>query len=332
MGRVYQAHDSRLGRNVAIKISHERFSQRFTREARAIAQLSHSNICTLYDIGPNYLVMECVEGGTLEARISAGPLPISEAIDIAFQVAQGLRFAHAKQILHRDIKPANVMLTAEGQVKIMDFGLAKRSRGSEAGDDRTRTDELTAPGALLGTPAYMSPEQARGEQAGEQSDLWALGVVIYEMVAGRRPFAAENSLALLRSILEDEPTRLMSIRPDCPAELQRIVDRALAKNRTARYANAGEMLADLSPLSKGSAAAVPRRNRRLLLYAGACLAAAGIVALIVAGRSGGKPPAIRMEQITAFPDSATNPSLSADGRMLAFIRGPWTFTTPGQST
>ena len=330
MGRVYQAHDSRLGRNVAIKISHERFSQRFTREARAIAQLSHSNICTLYDIGPNYLVMECVEGGTLEAKISAGPLPIAEAIDIAFQVAQGLRFAHAKQILHRDIKPANVMLTAEGQVKIMDFGLAKRSRGSEAEDDRTRTDELTAPGALLGTPAYMSPEQARGEQADEQSDLWALGVVMYEMVAGRRPFAAENSLALLRSILEDEPTRLTAVRPDCPAELQRIVDRALAKKRTARYASAAELLAELSPLSKGSAVAVPRRNRRLLLYAGACLAAAGIVALIVAGRSGGKPPAIRMEQITAFPDSATNPSLSADGRMLAFIRGPLTFTTPGQ--
>lgn len=217
MGRVYQARDSRLGRNVAIKVSHDRFSQRFTREARAIAQLSHSNICTLYDIGPDYLVMECVEGGTLEARISSGPIPIPEAIDIAYQIAQGLRFAHAKQILHRDIKPANVMLTAEGQVKIMDFGLAKRSGGDEAVDDRTRTDDLTAAGTLLGTPAYMSPEQARGEQADQQSDVWALGVVMYEMVAGRRPFAAENSLALLRSILDDEPPRLTAVRPDCPA-------------------------------------------------------------------------------------------------------------------
>jgi eukaryotic-like serine/threonine-protein kinase len=340
MGRVYQARDGRLGRNVAIKVSHERFSQRFTREARAIAQLSHSNICTLYDIGPNYLVMECVEGGTLEAKISSGPLPIPEAIDIAYQIAQGLRFAHAKQILHRDIKPANVMLTAEGQVKIMDFGLAKRSGGGEASDDRTRTDDLTAAGTLLGTPAYMSPEQARGEPADQQSDVWALGVVMYEMVAGRRPFAAENSLALLRSILDDEPPRLAAVRPDCPAELQRIVDRALAKKRAARYASAAELLADLSPLNQGnvnqgnvnqgSAVTVPRRNRRLLLYAGACLAAAGIVALIVAGRSGGKPPTIKMEQITAFQDSATNPSLSADGRMLAFIRGPLTFTTTGQ--
>jgi eukaryotic-like serine/threonine-protein kinase len=341
MGRVYLAHDSRLGRNVAIKVSHERFSQRFTREARAIAQLSHSNICTLYDIGPNYLVMECVEGRTLGARISSGPLPIPEAIDIACQIAQGLRFAHAKQILHRDIKPANVMLTAEGQVKIMDFGLAKRWGGGEAvddgirTDDRTRTDDLTAAGTLLGTPAYMSPEQARGEQADQQSDVWALGVVMYEMVAGRRPFAAENSLALLRSILDDEPPRLTAVRPDCPAELQRIVDRALAKKRAARYGSAAELLAELAPLNQGnvnqgSAVAVPRQKRRLLLYAGACLAAAGIVALVVAGRSGGKPPAIRLEQITAFPDSATNPSLSADGRMLAFIRGPFTFTTKGQ--
>ena len=116
MGRVYQARDGRLGRNVAIKVSHDRFSQRFTREARAIAQLSHSNICTLYDIGPNYLVMECVEGGTLEAKISSGPLPIPEAIDIAVQIAQDLRFAHAKQILHRDINPANVMITARTAV------------------------------------------------------------------------------------------------------------------------------------------------------------------------------------------------------------------------
>jgi serine/threonine protein kinase len=161
MGRVYQAHDSRLGRNVAIKISHERFSQRFTREARAIAQLSHSNICTLYDIGPDYLVMECVEGATLEARISAGPLPIAVAIDIAFQVAQGLRFAHAKQILHRDIKPANVMLTAEGQVKIMDLGARQRTIARE------RTNSLPRGHCWVRRP--ICPQNRHGVSRGMNS-------------------------------------------------------------------------------------------------------------------------------------------------------------------
>ena len=328
MGSVYEACDSRLNRFVAIKFSHARFTERFESEAHAIAQLNHPNICTLHDIGPNYLVMERVEGKTLAERIAGGPLPLPEAVEIVYQAAQGLRFAHEKGVLHRDIKPANIMMTAEGHVKIMDFGLAKLSQPPEKSDDRTDTIGLTAPGAVIGTPAYMSPEQARGQAADRQSDIWSLGVVTYEMLTGRRPFAGDNSLSLLRSITDDEPQKVSMLRSDCPAGLDRMVHKALAKDRGQRYGSAAEMLLDLESLRRGQS----REPKRLpLLYAAGAVLALAVFVIFLAGKRAAPPPGpLRIEAITSFPDFATQPALSADGRMLAFIRGPDTFVTPGQ--
>jgi serine/threonine protein kinase len=274
MGRVYLARDSRLNRLVAIKFLNSSFAERFAREARAIARLGHPNVCTLYDIGPDYLVMECVEGQTLAARIETGPLPIADAINILWQAAQALRYAHDRGVLHRDVKPSNIMLTADGHVKLMDFGLAKMER-SNPQNAATVTAELTGAGAVLGTPAYMSPEQARGERMDRQADLWSLGVVAYEMLTGTRPFTGENSLALLRSIVELEPARLSTVRRDCPSGLENVVERALRKESGRRYADAAEMLADLDAVRQyrdepvvdvaaQAAAAVPSRNSRAI--------------------------------------------------------------------
>src|SRR6185369_9737900 len=176
MGEVYQAHDSRLGRDVAIKVSKEQFTERFEREARAVAALSHSNICHLYDVGPNYLVMEYIHGESPK-----GPLPLDEVLKIARQIAKGLEAAHEKGIVHRDLKPANIKITSDGVVKILDFGLAKMSSAAAATDESpTFALSATQAGVVIGTAAYMSPEQARGKAVDKRSDIWAFGVVLYE--------------------------------------------------------------------------------------------------------------------------------------------------------
>src|SRR5438874_995453 len=185
MGEVYKARDTRLGRDVAIKISAERFSDRFEREARAVAALNHPNICTLHDVGPSYLVMELVEGPTLAERIHEGRLPLDEAFQIARQIAEGLEAAHERGIIHRDLKPANVKLTADGKVKVLDFGLAKAAleqahAASALESSPTLTLQATQAGVIIGTAAYMSPEQARGQPVDKRADIWAFGVVLYE--------------------------------------------------------------------------------------------------------------------------------------------------------
>src|SRR5579862_8820260 len=186
MGEVYRARDPRLNRDVAIKVSNAQFSERFEREAHSIAALNHPNICTLYDVGPNYLVMELIEGESPE-----GPLPLATALHYARQIADALEAAHEKGITHRDLKPANIKIKPDGTVKVLDFGLAKVAPAS-AGDssDLSATFPLTVtqPGVIMGTPAYMSPEQARGQMVDKRSDIWAFGVVLYEMLTGKRPF------------------------------------------------------------------------------------------------------------------------------------------------
>ncbi|MBN2172412.1 MAG: serine/threonine protein kinase, partial [Candidatus Krumholzibacteriota bacterium] len=235
MGEVYRARDLKLERDVALKflkpqaVGGGQDRDRFLREARAAAALDHPNICTVHEIGEaegrTYIAMACVEGPSLRERIDAGPLALDEALDLAVQAASGLKAAHAKGIVHRDVKPANIMLDAEGRATIMDFGLARTA-------DATR---LTQDGSTLGTAAYMAPEQAQGLEAGPQADVWALGVVLFEMLTGRLPFRGEHVPALMFAIVHEEPTPLRELAPDLPAGLERVVGRALAKDPQRRY-------------------------------------------------------------------------------------------------
>src|ERR1700689_4545405 len=183
MGEVLKAPDPRLGRDVAIKVSAQQFTDRFEREARAIAALNHPNICTLFDVGPNYLVMELIEGPTLADRIAQGPIPLEEALAIARQIADALEAAHEKGIVHRDLKPANIKIRPDGSVKVLDFGLAKAGGTQEVTPDSPTMMPGTQMGMSLGTAGYMSPEQARGKKVDKRADIWAFGVVLYEMVA-----------------------------------------------------------------------------------------------------------------------------------------------------
>jgi tetratricopeptide (TPR) repeat protein/TolB-like protein/predicted Ser/Thr protein kinase len=259
MGVVYRAEDTKLGRTVALKfiqpqeIESAEEKARFLHEAQAAASLGHPNICVVHEIdeadGRLFMAMEYVEGESLRDRIARGPLRIDDAIDIAVQIAQGLDAAHRKNVVHRDVKPANIMIADGGLVKIMDFGLAKMSGRSR----------LTRTGTTLGTTAYMSPEQARGEEADRRSDIWSLGAVIYEMVAGRTPFKGDYEQAVLYAIMNEPPEPLTAVRAGVPMELERIVAKSLAKNPSERYQHADELAADLRALKKGlEAGAAPR--------------------------------------------------------------------------
>src|SRR6266571_1708190 len=198
MGEVYNARDTRLDRVVAIKVSREQFSERFEREARAVAALNHPHICQLYDVGPNYLVMEFVEGAPLQ-----GPVPIEKAVEYAGQILDALDAAHHKGIIHRDLKPANILVTKQG-IKLLDFGLAKQS-GPLKETDGTLTAGLTSQGQILGTLQYMSPEQLHGKEADARSDLFSFGCVLYEMLTGRRAFEGQSAASVIAAILEREP-------------------------------------------------------------------------------------------------------------------------------
>ena len=256
MGEVYQAQDTVLERPVALKflsnslVASSGDRDRFLTEARAAAALDHASICAVYEIGELegrlYIAMAYIPGETLREKISRGPLPLAEAFAIASQVADGLAEAHAHGIVHRDIKPENIIITPRGQVKITDFGLAKRPGVT-----------LTQAGATIGTPAYMSPEQIRGETADQRSDIWSLGVMIYEMLAGCRPFEGEQIAAVLYSIVNEEPQPLASQRPEVTSGIQRLVMRTLVKNREDRLADVSELKRTLNLILTGSNLATP---------------------------------------------------------------------------
>ena len=246
MGIVYRAQDTRLDRTVALKFLPMEWCQesllreRFTREARAASTLDHPHICTVFDIGETpegqlFIAMAYCPGETLKERILRGSMPIDEAIGIAIQIAEALETAHEGGTVHRDIKPANILITDRDQVKVVDFGLAKLA--GEA--------TVTRKGSVIGTPAYMSPEQATGDEADGRSDLWALGAVLYEMVTGRRAFAADHEQAILLAITTSDPTPIDNLRPEVPAEVQRIIRRCLKRQPQDRYQGAGELVADL---------------------------------------------------------------------------------------
>ncbi len=243
MGEVYQAVDTRLGRTVAIKIVAESFGQRFETEARTIASLNHPNICALHDIGPNYLVMEYLEGETLAGRIKQGPLPLHETIKIAIAVAGALGAAHRRGIVHRDLKPGNIMLTAGGP-KLLDFGLAKSSRCGPVTEE-TLTRSITGEAHVVGTLLYMSPEQLQGKQADARSDIFAFGAVLYEMLTGKRAFERKSSSDIIIAVAREEPTPFRELVKDIPEELKRIVKRCLRKLPEDRYASIAEVEREL---------------------------------------------------------------------------------------
>src|SRR6202167_3159442 len=205
MGEVWKARDQQIGRDVAIKISAQQFTDRFEREVRAIGALNHPNICTLYHVGPNYLVMELVEGTTLAERIKEGPIPLEEALAIAKQIADALDAAHDKNIVHRDLKPANIKIRPDGSVKVLDFGLAKAGGSQEVTPDSPTMMPGTQIGMILGTAGYMSPEQARGKEVDKRADIWAFGVVFYEMVTWKRLFDGATISDSLAAVLKEEP-------------------------------------------------------------------------------------------------------------------------------
>ena len=276
MGVVYKAVDVRLGRTVALKFlpphldADDEAKQRFVQEARAASALDHPNICAVHEIGETstgqlFIAMACYDGLTLKQKIEHGPLPISEALSYAAQVAEGLRRAHEARIVHRDIKPANVIVTEQEQVRIVDFGLAKM-----IGTDLTREC------STRGTIVYMSPEQTCGVDVDTRTDIWSLGVVLYEMLTGQRPFRGERDETLIYAIRHDEPRPIRDVRADIPVALEAVVRRCLDKRVTTRYQSAGELLADLAIVEQGGTIAPPNRPnasraRHLVSIAGVLL-------------------------------------------------------------
>jgi eukaryotic-like serine/threonine-protein kinase len=334
MGEVWKARDTRLERLVAIKVSRAKFTDRFNREARAAAALNHANICQLYDVGLDYLVMEYVEGSPVSP-----PDTQRKLLDMAVQMSGGLAAAHAAGIIHRDLKPDNILITREGQVKILDFGLAKAAYEDIGSDDATRTagqavHELTEPGTTLGTIAYMSPEQARGQaDLTAQSDQFSLGLVLYELAAGKRAFQRRSAVETMTAIIREDADPLPG---SVPAPLRWIIERLLLKEPAERYDSTRDLYRELRQLrdrlsEAASASAIPAvaatpvragwRTRRALLgigLAAALLLGAGLAALLIR-RAPPDLSAYKFTRIARDESTETSPAWSPDGKSIAYL-------------
>jgi serine/threonine protein kinase len=321
--------------------------ERFQREARAASALNHPNICTVYDVGEfegrPFLVMEYLEGATLRQCIDGRPLDLERLLDVAIQVSSALETAHAKGIIHRDIKPGNILITDSGQAKVLDFGLAKLAvePGTNPADSSTETlattalrDSLTEPGSAVGTVAYMSPEQVRGEPLDRRTDLFSFGIVLYEMATGHQAFSGNTSGVIVEAILNRQPQPARTVNPRLPAKLGEVIEKSLEKDRKLRYQTASDMRADLQRVKRDSESGrtatmplpvAPPRRRLWLYTVGALLL--GAVTLATAIRldwfgSGtvAQFPEIQRKQVTANPedDPVLGASISPDGQYVAY--------------
>ena len=315
MGEVWKARDPRLNRDVAIKTSARQFTDRFEREVQVVASLNHANICTLYDVGPNYLVMELIEGPPLAERIAEGPIPLEEALVIAKQIAAALEVAHEKPIVHRDLKPANVKIKPDGSVKVLDFGLAKSGGFAEVTSDSPTL--LTVAGMILGTAGYMAPEQAKGKVADKRADIWAYGVVLYEMLTGKRLFEGETISETLAAVLKEQPdlTRV-------PAQVRPLLRRCLEKEPAKRLRDIGDampLLDENAPDAAVPERAAPQRRKWLWPTTAATASAIAVAAVMFWAPWRTPAPARAMRFQVPLPENVESAgflSVSPDGRKL----------------
>ncbi|HSP13315.1 MAG TPA: protein kinase [Thermoanaerobaculia bacterium] len=338
MGEVYLAHDTHLNRNVALKLlpataaDHERL-QRFQREAQAVAALNHPNVVTIFSVeessGLHFLTMELVEGRPLSAAIPAGGMDVEQLLAIAIPLVDAVAAAHQRGVVHRDLKPGNVMLTGDRRVKVLDFGLAKLRAGDGADPAISLISTAQMPGhSIVGTPSYMSPEQAEGKPVDERTDIFSLGVILYELATGNRPFTGSTAVSVMSSIIKDTPPSLSETKPGVPAELERIIRRCLAKDPLRRYQSAYDLRNDLEEFQQQIVSGAVRSGRPARRTGGLpWIAAAIAIAVVIAGayllstrRRQGSTGAVHatFSQLTSQPGVEWFPSLSSDGKWVIY--------------